>query len=495
MVLNNAGGYVFGLTDWDRLDRFLILGSEGGTFYVRENDLMIQNTRSIINCIQEDGVRVVQRARDINVRSLSPKVNPQLFTMALALCKGCPATRAEVERALPYLLRTGTHFLNFVAMMDSMGGWNRTKRRIVKNWLSQDIDRLGFQMVKYANRDGWSMRDVLRICHLQPPTPEHNTLFAWVTGKDMAERVQDLPAVVREYLRVRANPTAEEAVTGLQRGLPREALPTELLNDPKVALELLKRMPTGAVIRNLGQMTANGVLRNDTVDLIRPRFERDALVYARMHPFAVMLAMLTYAAGRGIRSSKQWVPLRPVIELLEQAYEDAYEGVTPTQKRILVAIDVSGSMGMAVSDSAVPCSYAASALALTLARCEPNADVVTFAQQVQQKLAITKRSSLANWTIPFTGGGTNIASPIEWATGSKSYDAFIILTDNETWAGNQHVTQAMQRYRSRHGRSKLIIAAMAANHATVVDPSDPDALGFVGLDASLPTLVTGFLMR
>jgi len=30
MVANNAGGFVFKLDEWKQLDRFLILGSEGG---------------------------------------------------------------------------------------------------------------------------------------------------------------------------------------------------------------------------------------------------------------------------------------------------------------------------------------------------------------------------------------------------------------------------------------------------------------------------------
>ena len=35
MVANDAGGYVYALDDWARLDRFLILGTEGGTYLRR----------------------------------------------------------------------------------------------------------------------------------------------------------------------------------------------------------------------------------------------------------------------------------------------------------------------------------------------------------------------------------------------------------------------------------------------------------------------------
>ena len=40
-VENNAGGFVWELDDWQRLDRFLVLGSEGGTYYVSERKLTL----------------------------------------------------------------------------------------------------------------------------------------------------------------------------------------------------------------------------------------------------------------------------------------------------------------------------------------------------------------------------------------------------------------------------------------------------------------------
>ena len=38
-VLNDAGGFVFQVDDFTRLRRFLILGTEGGTFYVNQKAL------------------------------------------------------------------------------------------------------------------------------------------------------------------------------------------------------------------------------------------------------------------------------------------------------------------------------------------------------------------------------------------------------------------------------------------------------------------------
>ncbi|HVH97813.1 MAG TPA: hypothetical protein VM869_03855, partial [Enhygromyxa sp.] len=44
---NNAGGYSFVLDDRARLERFLILGSEGGTYYVSERALTIDNAHCV----------------------------------------------------------------------------------------------------------------------------------------------------------------------------------------------------------------------------------------------------------------------------------------------------------------------------------------------------------------------------------------------------------------------------------------------------------------
>src|SRR5690348_9639513 len=56
-VPNNAGGYAFAVDDWARLDRFLVLGAEGGSYYVSEHDLTIQNAEAVRRCIASDGRR------------------------------------------------------------------------------------------------------------------------------------------------------------------------------------------------------------------------------------------------------------------------------------------------------------------------------------------------------------------------------------------------------------------------------------------------------
>ena len=47
-VPNSAGGYVWSVDDWTRLDRFLILGTEGGTYYISERKLSLDNCDALV---------------------------------------------------------------------------------------------------------------------------------------------------------------------------------------------------------------------------------------------------------------------------------------------------------------------------------------------------------------------------------------------------------------------------------------------------------------
>src|SRR5436190_7855663 len=60
-VRNDNAGYVWAVDDWARLDRFLILGSEGGSYYASERALTRESAEAVLRCIAADGARVVER--------------------------------------------------------------------------------------------------------------------------------------------------------------------------------------------------------------------------------------------------------------------------------------------------------------------------------------------------------------------------------------------------------------------------------------------------
>lgn len=56
---NSAGGYAWAVDDWARLRRFLILGSEGGSYYASEWTLTRENAQAVERCLTADGPRAV----------------------------------------------------------------------------------------------------------------------------------------------------------------------------------------------------------------------------------------------------------------------------------------------------------------------------------------------------------------------------------------------------------------------------------------------------
>ena len=129
--------------------------------------------------------------------------------------------------------------------------------------------------------------------------------------------------------------------------LPREAIPTQWLNEAVVWEALLERMPMTAMIRNLGKMTSLGLLKpfSDAKRLIvRKLRDETALKRARIHPLAVLVAQKIYAQGHGDKGALKWSPVSAVVDALDEAFYATFQNVEPCGKPVLLALDVSGSM-------------------------------------------------------------------------------------------------------------------------------------------------------
>ncbi len=94
--------------------------------------------------------------------------------------------------------------------------------------------------------------------------------------------------------------------------------------------------------------------------------------------------------------------------------------------------------------------------------------------------------------LPF--GGTDCALPTLYALAyDREADAFVIVTDNETWAGDIHPVHALVEYRRASGiDARLVTVGMVSNGFTIADPNDPGQLDVVGFDTATPQLIADF---
>lgn len=498
-VKNSAGGYSFAVDDWQRMDRFLILGSEGGSYYASEQELTVKNIEAVKRCVAADGLRVVKRIVEISHDGRAPKNDPALMALAYASAKGDDKTRSAALAALPDVARIGTHLFHFVAFMRQFRGWGRGSRRAIENWYTmRPPEKLAEQVVKYQQRDGWSHRDLMRLRHIHF-SGAYQAIAKWVVKGESSE---NLPLLIEGHIRLQECKVPKQAAELIrQYGLVRESVPTELLNEALVWEALLEKMPMTAMIRNLGNLSKCGLLTplSDAEKNISKRLKDiDQIKKARIHPISVLLAMKTYEQGHGVRGKGEWSVAPRVVEALDEGFYLAFRNIEPIGKNFYLGVDVSGSMSwgnIAGCPGITPCIGAA-AMAMVTAHSEENFYVAGFSHQLVE-IPVTKRDRLTDVAHKFqmaNFGGTDCAQPVLDANArNMKVDAFVIYTDGETWAGNIHAAQALDRYRQKTGiASKMIVVGMVSNDVTVADSADGGSLNVVGFDSATPQIIAEF---
>jgi 60 kDa SS-A/Ro ribonucleoprotein len=520
-VKNSAGGYSFAVDEWTRLERFLILGCEGGSYYASERELTRENAKCVESALALDPQRTISTIVNISASGRAPKNDAAVFSLALAASNENPEVRKLALSALPDVCRIGTHLLQFVSTVSQYRGWGRGLRRAVGKWYTdRNPDDLAYQVLKYQNRGGWSHRDVLRLVHTSP-SEEQGSVFRWVvsgatdngprtvvrngSSKMTYDGVGAYPALLSGYERLKRAETEGEVCSLISTyGFTHEMVPNEWKNSPKVWETLLEKMPYTALIRNLAKMTNVGLISplSEASKLVVERLNNaDAMARARVHPFSLLVAQLTYAMGHGVRGSLTWSPDQTVMSGLDSAFYSSFKNVEPTGKNVMIAIDVSGSMGW-VGLLGLPTltpAVAAAAMALTIAKTESNFMVTAFSTSMKE---VDIRPSMRLTDVQrelgkITMGGTDCAQPMIFAKKMNlPVDVFATLTDNETWYGSIHPHQALTEYRKFSGRNaKNAVFAMVSNGFSIADPSDSGQMDFVGFDSAALSVFSDFARR
>jgi len=286
--------------------------------------------------------------------------------------------------------------------------------------------------------------------------------------------------------------------------LVREHVPTTLFGSKEIWLTLLETMPLEALLRNLGKLTQIGVAAEKHREIVARLVNQTEVLKARIHPIKVLVASKVYTNGCGDSGSLTWTPNAYIGVALTDLFRISYGAVTPTGKRIMLGIDVSGSMSSPVLGSKVlSCRDASIAMALLYLETEKNVSAVAFSETLTDLIAPSKfqlrRGMTLQQALAATNGmnfsATDCVLPIQHAIRCKlPIDAFIIITDNETYAPNEHPQNALIRYREVMGiEAKLIVLGMTGNCFTIVNPNDRNTLNLAGFDTSTPEIASMFM--
>lgn len=506
-VKNSAGGFVFQISDEERLRRFLILGTDGGTYYISAKDLTKDNAGVVIKMAQEDPITLLKVITDVSLRGAAPKQNATIFALAIACSFGDEDHRKAALAAIPLVCRTGTHLFLFARYVEQFRGWGRGLRRAVSSWYtSKDAENVAYQAVKYRQREGWSHRDLLRLSHPTTQNPAMRATFAWIAQQTTGF---ETPPLIEAFLKANNPETTLSDISNLvlSYGLTWEMLPDTALASVDVWDSLLSRgMGTTALIRQLPRLTRLGMLPimgGWTDEVVRQITNPEKLLKARVHPINILAAHKTYSSGASARGDSTWTPNQKVVDGLDSAFYNSFRNVEPANKRTLLALDLSTSMTWNPTASGLTPREASAAMAMVTMATEPDVGVVGFTGGRRQAIEnigvvpISPRQRLNDVirTIdeqPF--GSTDCALPMLWAKANKlAIDTFVVYTDNETWAGSIHPHQALRQYREWSGiNSKLVVVGMEANEFSIANPQDPGMMDVVGFDSAVPQLITEF---
>lgn len=500
-VKNHAGGFTFTVTPEAQLRRFLVLGTDGGTYYTSAPELTKESASAVLEYARNRTEDLVRTVVEVSTAGRAPKQNPTLFALAAAASLGDLDGRKAALDALPLVARTGTHLFLFARYIEQFRGWGRGLRRAVGGWYSgKSIEDLSYQVVKYRQREGWSHRDLLRLSHDPGYTADETRkrLYDWICGRGasldgltlvegfqraQAAAVKDVPDLVREY------------------GLSWEMLPDAALNEAATWEALLdKGVPQTALMRQLPRLTRLGLLSplgayaakvaEQLADPVR-------LKKARVHPVNVLVALRTYASGRSARGESTWTPSQPIVHALDAAFYASFGAVEPTGKAHMIAVDVSGSMSWhPIANLPITPREASAALALVIAATEPRHEIVSFSGDLRP-LAIHPRQRLDDALRVVSSapmGPTDCSLPMLHALERKVHvDVFHVWTDNETWFGKVHPHQALRMYREQvNPDAKLAVVAMTPTKFSIADPADAGQLDVAGFDSAVPQLLSDF---
>src|ERR1700743_376740 len=181
-VKNNAGGFVFSVKGEDRVKRFLMLGTDGGTYYQKETEYTQQNAAVVIDFARNNGARLAYLLLDISEQGRAPRQNPALFALAAVFAFGDNEAKASAKEVFNRVVRTGTHLFIFVKYTEQLRGWGRSVKSAVAGWYTGKNARdLSYQMIKYRQRENWTHRDVLRTVHPVTTDVGKRALFDFAT--------------------------------------------------------------------------------------------------------------------------------------------------------------------------------------------------------------------------------------------------------------------------------------------------------------------------
>lgn len=419
VVPNHAGGAAFAKTDEQALVQFVMTGTFNDTYYVSGKSQLDEVLERASRVSDEFLAKLAIYGREKGMMKDMPAL-----LCALLVARGSEHSDAVFKRVID----NAKMLRNFVQMLRSgvvgRKSLGSRAKRLVKGFIASLSD---YALWEASVGNAPSLVDVLKLAHPKAKDEQRNAMYAYVMGKPVGAEL--LPDFIKEY---------EAFLAGESKIAPLRA-PFQKLTALPLGTEDWMRIATNArwtMTRiNLNTFARHGVFKNATmVSMIAERLaDREQIIRARAFPYQLMSAMLNIGDE---------VP-RAIRNALEKAMEIALENTPTIEGSLVIAVDVSGSMGASISghqsgaSSKVTCLDVGALIGAALRAKNRSATILAF-DYVCREVVVTHNSkvmTIAEKIKTYHGGGTNCGSVIQYLLDKNiRTDHLVLVSDNESWA-------------------------------------------------------------
>ena len=524
-ILSSGGKVVYKVNDIERLKRFIFLGSENGTLHITKDTLTKQN----LDCLE----RLLKEKKYTEISNVINEYQNKVYKkdyILFVLARCCSIKTDLINKMLDQndesfkvrcfeltfeLCKIPTNLFMFIELYETVNkamynttGWNTKLKRMITKWYNtKSLKDLMYHITKYQNRNNWTHRDVLRLSHVKTSNTDTNTVYKYIAkGKETVFADWGLDFVKFSYLidfESLKTETNKETVLKLivEHSFVREHIPTTWLNDIDIWYTLLQKMPMTAMLRNLNKMTAISVFdqKEDAVNIVLNKLSENSIIQSKVHPLQILISLKMYNSGKGEKGSLIWKPVQKIVGALDKAFYYSFKNVESTGKRILLALDVSGSMGWSnvCGINCLTAAEVATAMSMVIDSQETNVTIMGFANVFKQLNISSSRRLDDNLKSAHDNnfGSTDCSLPFTWAENqSIQFDTIIVFTDDDTNFNKIKPSVALQNYRKKMKlNTKLIVVGLASNEFSICDPSDNNSLEITGFDATTPLIINEFI--
>jgi len=352
---------------------------------------------------------------------------------------------AAIVTAVEYVIAGGPHgrqaILSSITRADEPGevlGYYRSRMgrsvpQPIKRGIADAIQRIYNErnVIRYKDRGGYKMGDVIRITHPQPIGTWQSNLFKWLLKPETAP--EGLP-MLKRYLDLMNMPIAmRRAVLDAPEALWDAGMTWESVSgwlqgpmDAKAWESLIPSMGYMALLRNLRNFEDAGISDAAKAKVIARLTDPEEVARSKQFPIRF------YSAFKAVRGFGY-------LEALDKALDLTLQNVPSLPGRTLILVDNSGSMDTRMSGKSERTMREIAALfgAAVAIRAE-SADLIPYDTVAHPAVAIYKRPLLkvAADASAFNGS-TNTFKCLQ-AT-YKNHDRVIILTDEQAHDSGSYI--------------------------------------------------------